>query len=77
MDHTRVISNDIKDMRKTLGVEAARAALIKEFDFAFRSQDLLVNIRHIVLMVDAMCTLVCSISSHGLNASADSIFLSV
>ncbi|MFP4424418.1 MAG: DNA-directed RNA polymerase subunit A'' [Candidatus Woesearchaeota archaeon] len=56
VDSTRTKSNDIHEINKILGVEAARQAVIDEIYSVIESQGLNVNIRHIILCADTMCT---------------------
>lgn len=47
----KTFSDDARDMQRTLGIEAARSMLFKEFTKAFKDK---VDVRHVSLMVDAM-----------------------
>ncbi len=55
VDTTRTISNDIKEIAKVLGIEAARQAVIKEVNKVINTQGLDIDIRHIMLVADAVC----------------------
>ncbi len=55
VDETRTISNDIHEIHKVLGIEAARQAVINEVFKVIESQGLNVDIRHIMLVADTMC----------------------
>lgn len=55
VDSTRTITNDIFEIQKVLGVEAARQAIINEVFKVIESQGLDVDIRHIMLVSDTMC----------------------
>lgn len=55
VDATRTTTNDIQQIYKTLGIEAARTAIIKEAKSVLNQQDLEVDIRHIMLVADRMC----------------------
>lgn len=55
VDSTRTISNDIKEIAKILGVEAAREAVIYEVRKVIETQGLDIDVRHIMLVADAIC----------------------
>lgn len=48
-------SNHIMEVEKVLGIEAARASIIKEIDYTMSSHGLGVDPRHIMLLGDVMC----------------------
>ena len=50
----RVYTNDIHEIEKVLGIEAARMAIIREIKNTLDDQGLDVDIRHIMLLADAM-----------------------
>lgn len=54
VDTTRSFSNDVFEIRDMLGIEAARNAIIKEIMSVLKEQGLEVNIRHVMLVADAM-----------------------
>ena len=54
VDHTRVQCNDIFAIRTTYGVEAARAALLKEIHTVLSFDGSYVNIRHLMVIIDWM-----------------------
>ncbi|MBT4805787.1 DNA-directed RNA polymerase subunit A'' [Candidatus Woesearchaeota archaeon] len=54
VDSTRTISNDIHEIYKVLGIEAARQGIIDEVYKVVESQGLNVNIRHVMLVADLM-----------------------
>ena len=54
VDPTRTISNDIHEVAKVLGIEAARALLIKEMQQVLSEQGLDVDVRHLMLVADIM-----------------------
>jgi DNA-directed RNA polymerase subunit A" len=56
VDITRTTSNDIYEIQKVLGVEAARQAIIDEVFKVIEAQALNVDIRHIMLVADTMCS---------------------
>ena len=43
------------EVEKVLGIEAARASIIKEIDYTMSSHGLGVDPRHIMLLGDVMC----------------------
>jgi DNA-directed RNA polymerase subunit A" len=55
VDVTRTRSNDIYEIERVLGIEAARQALIDEVYDVIMTQGLDVDIRHIMLVADTMC----------------------
>ncbi|MBD3204185.1 DNA-directed RNA polymerase subunit A'' [Candidatus Woesearchaeota archaeon] len=54
VDKTRTRSNDIYEIRKILGIEAARQVIINEVFKVIENQGLNVDIRHIMLVADTM-----------------------
>ncbi|MBI2085313.1 MAG: DNA-directed RNA polymerase subunit A'' [Candidatus Aenigmarchaeota archaeon] len=54
VDAVRIETNDIHEVAKTLGIEAARYVIIKEASKTLEEQGLEVDIRHIMLVADAM-----------------------
>ncbi len=54
IDHTRTISNNVKEVEKVLGIEAARNVLLNEAAGVLKDQNLNVNIRHLMLVADLM-----------------------
>lgn len=54
VDVTRTISNDVREMRKVLGIEACRNSVMKEAHETLEDQGINVDIRHIMLVADAM-----------------------
>lgn len=55
VDATRTISNDVYEIQKILGIEAARETVIREVYKVINEQGLNVDIRHLMLVADAMC----------------------
>ena len=55
VDTERTFSNDIFEIRKVLGIEAARQAIINEVLRVINNQGLNVDERHIMLVADTMC----------------------
>ena len=56
VDQTRTVTNDIHEMQSILGIEAARQVIINEVFKVIESQGLNVDIRHIMLVSDIMCS---------------------
>jgi DNA-directed RNA polymerase subunit A" len=56
IDPHRTISNDLHEIRNVLGVEAVRQAIINEVHKVIESQGLNIDIRHIMLVADIMCS---------------------
>ncbi|MEM0057085.1 MAG: DNA-directed RNA polymerase subunit A', partial [Candidatus Geothermarchaeota archaeon] len=54
VDPTRTITNDIYEIYRVLGIEAARTAIINEIKSVMDEQGLDVDYRHIMLVADAM-----------------------
>jgi len=54
VDKERVTSNDIHDVSKVLGIEAARATIVNELKKVIESQGLDINERHLKFVADAM-----------------------
>ena len=55
-DVFRTTTNNIFEIEKVLGIEAARQAIINEVYKVIESQGLNVDMRHIMLVADTMCT---------------------
>lgn len=55
VDSTRTTTNNVFEIQKILGIEAARQAIINEVYKVIESQGLDVDIRHIMLVADTMC----------------------
>ena len=55
VDVFRTITNNIFEIQKILGVEAARQAIINEVYKVIQNQGLNVDVRHIMLVADIMC----------------------
>lgn len=69
VDSSRVYTNDIKEVERMLGIEAARNALVHELKQVLDTQGLNVDARHIMLLADAMTMngQIKSIGRHGLS----------
>lgn len=55
IDETRSFSNNLYEIEALFGIEAARQLVIDELMKVIEAQGLNVNIRHIMLVADAMC----------------------
>jgi DNA-directed RNA polymerase subunit A" len=56
VDATRTVTNNVFEIAEVLGIEAARQAIINEVYSVIESQGLNVDIRHIMLVADTMCS---------------------
>ncbi|MEM0372902.1 MAG: DNA-directed RNA polymerase subunit A'' [archaeon] len=76
IDHTRTISNDVKEIEEVLGIEAARNALLKEANSVLEGQGLHVNIRHLMLVADTMSKdgVIKAVGRQGISAQKSSVF---
>ena len=54
VDYRKVYTNNISEIARVLGIEAARAAIIKEIKDVLEEQGLDVDIRHVMLLADIM-----------------------
>ncbi len=68
-DPKRIYTNNIKEIERVYGIEAARNAIVREIKDVMDMQKLYVDIRHIMLIADAMTFggSVKSIGRHGLS----------
>ena len=57
VDSERTITNNIFEVYEVLGIEAARQVIINEVYKVMQNQGLTIDIRHIMLVADAMCSL--------------------
>lgn len=75
VDIVRTITNDIFEIEKVLGIEAARNAIIHELYTTMEEQGLSVDIRHIMLVADMMTVdgVVKSIGRHGISGEKSSV----
>ena len=55
VDSSKIVTNDIHETAKVLGIEAARQVIINEAEKVIEDQGLDVDIRHILCVADAMC----------------------
>jgi DNA-directed RNA polymerase subunit A" len=75
VDKTRTITNNVHEVRKTLGIEAARNLLIKEAKNVLDEQGLDVDIRHVMLVSDIMTSTgeTQQIGRHGISGKKSSV----
>ncbi|MBU2639269.1 MAG: DNA-directed RNA polymerase subunit A'' [Nanoarchaeota archaeon] len=75
VDNMRVITNDIHEVRDVLGIEAARQAIINESSKVITNQGLDVDIRHIMLIADAMTAkgIIRGITRTGMTGEKESV----
>jgi DNA-directed RNA polymerase subunit A" len=69
VDPKRIYTNNIKEIERVFGIDAARNAVLKEITDVMNMQNLYVDTRHIMLISDAMTNSgkVRSIGRHGLS----------
>ncbi len=69
VDSKRIYTNNIKEIERIYGIEAARNAIVREIKEVMDMQKLFVDIRHIMLIADAMTYAgsLKSIGRHGLS----------
>ena len=76
VDASRTTTNDIHEIRRQLGIEAAREAIINETTETLSEQGLEdVNVRHLMLVADMMTNRgeIESIGRHGISGAKDSV----
>jgi DNA-directed RNA polymerase subunit A" len=75
VDTTRSKSNDILEIERVLGIEAARSAITQEILDTLNEQGLRVDIRHIMLIASAMTVngRVRAIGRHGISGEKSSV----
>ncbi len=75
VDITRTKTNDILEVHRVLGIEAARNAIINEIQDTLNEQGLIVDIRHLMLISDIMTVDgdVKAIGRHGVSGEKASV----
>ncbi|MGF7117715.1 DNA-directed RNA polymerase subunit A' [Methanobacterium oryzae] len=75
IDKVRTTTNDIHEIEKVLGIEAARNSIIREAQNTMEEQGLTVDVRHIMLVADMMTAdgSVKSIGRHGISGEKASV----
>ncbi|MCG3220981.1 MAG: DNA-directed RNA polymerase subunit A'' [Candidatus Heimdallarchaeota archaeon] len=76
VDPTRCYTTDINQIAETLGIEAARNALVRESLFVMKEQGLDVDKRHVMLVSDLMTHTgeILQIGRHGVSGKKSSVF---
>ncbi|CAG0892079.1 unnamed protein product, partial [Darwinula stevensoni] len=54
VDYRRTVTNNIMEMERLLGIEAAREAIIREMQYTISSHEIKIDPRHLMLLADAM-----------------------
>jgi DNA-directed RNA polymerase subunit A' len=69
VDHTRTITNNVYEVAEVLGIEAARNVIIKEALHVLEEQGLDVDVRHVMLVADAMTATgeILQVGRHGVS----------
>lgn len=72
IDFSRTITNDVVEIHKVLGIEAARDAIVNELADVITSGGSYVNYRHIALLADTMTSrgFIMSVDRHGMKKSS-------
>ena len=75
VDPTKTSTNSVQEIYETLGIEAARNAIVKEAHDTLSEQGLTVDIRHIMLVADMMTNDgdVKAIGRHGISGRKSSV----
>ena len=75
IDRSRVETNNVSEIAGTLGIEAARNALIRQLHTTLADQGLEVDMRYIMLVADLMCSrgYMQQIGRHGVAGTKDSV----
>ena len=75
VEDTKVTTNNLIEIAKVLGIEAARQAVINEVLFVLQEQGIDVDIRHTMLVADLMTSVgeVKGITRHGITSQKTSV----
>jgi DNA-directed RNA polymerase beta' subunit len=75
VDTSRTTTNNVHEIAKTLGIEAARNALVNEAKGVLEDQGLDVDVRHVMLVADMMASTgeVQQIGRHGISGKKASV----
>ena len=75
IDRNNVRTNNVSEIAETLGIEAARNALINELSSTLEDQGLEVDQRYLMLVSDLMCHrgYMQQIGRHGIAGTKDSV----
>jgi len=76
VDKSRIYTNDVFEMYRVFGIEAARNTLANEILLTLSQQGILVSPRHILLLADAMTYSgeIKNVGRHGLTGEKKSVF---
>ncbi len=76
VDPSRTVSNHLHEVEKLYGIEAARSLIIYEAEKVLEQQGLDVDLRHLLILADLMCSTgtIQSIGRHGISGSKSSVF---
>jgi len=55
IDTDRTYTNDILEVNKVFGIEAAKESIVRELSYTFESNGIDINKRHIAVLADLMC----------------------
>jgi DNA-directed RNA polymerase subunit A" len=74
VDYTKIYTNDIREIERVLGIEAARAAILQELVKLYEQQGLSVDVRHFMLVADMLTWygIYLGINRYGLHAEKES-----
>ncbi len=77
IDHKKCVSNNIMEVEKVLGIEAARCTIINEIKFTFSGHSIQVDNRHLQLIADLMTFkgLVLGFTRFGISKMKDSTLM--
>jgi DNA-directed RNA polymerase subunit A" len=75
VDEARTATNNLIEIAKVLGIEAARQAIVNEVMAVLEEQGMPVDIRHVMLVADMMCSTgeVKGITRHGITSQKTSV----
>jgi DNA-directed RNA polymerase subunit A" len=75
IDPHRIYTNNVSEIMEVLGIEAARAAIIKEAFQVLDQQGLDVDVRHVILVADLMTSTgrIRQIGRHGVSGEKSSV----
>lgn len=75
VDEVRTTTNNIIEISKVLGIEAARQAIVNEAVSVLQEQGMDVDVRHILLVADMMCSTgeIKGITRHGITSQKTSV----
>jgi len=75
VDTKKTRTNDIKEVERVFGIEAARNMLVEETGITLKDAGLVVDSRHVSLVADTMCTdgAIKAIGRHGVSGNKASV----